>query len=98
MVELIWSPRALKDMELIFEYIKQDSTEMARVFVNDLIQTATAIPEFPYSGRLVSEFNRDNIREKIYQSYRIIYRIRGQEVELITFLHQSRRLIRKELK
>ncbi|MCD9023462.1 type II toxin-antitoxin system RelE/ParE family toxin [Cohnella silvisoli] len=98
MVELIWSPRSLKDLELIFEYIKQDSIEMARAFVNELIQTATTIPEFPYSGRLVPEFNRDNIREKIYQSYRIIYRIRGQEVELITCLHQARRLIRKEFK
>jgi toxin ParE1/3/4 len=98
MVELIWSPRSLKDLELIFEYIKQDSIEMARAFMNELIQAATIIPDFPYSGRLVPELNRDNIREKIYQSYRIIYRIRGQEVELITFLHQSRRLIRKEFK
>jgi len=79
-------------LELIFEYIKQDSIEMARAFVNELIQTATTIPKF------LPEFNRDNIREKIYRSYRIIYRIRGQEVELITFLDQSRRLIRKEFK
>ncbi|MFC5471610.1 type II toxin-antitoxin system RelE/ParE family toxin [Cohnella suwonensis] len=98
MAELIWSPRSLKDLELIYEYIKQDSIDMARIFVNELIQSAIKIPDFPYSGRLVPEFNRDIIREKIYQSYRIIYRINGSEIELITFLHQSRRLMRKDFK
>jgi toxin ParE1/3/4 len=52
MVELIWSPRSLKDLELIFEYIKQDSIEMAKAYMNELIQTAIAIPDFPYSGDL----------------------------------------------
>lgn len=98
MAELIWSPRSLKDIELIFEYIKQDSVEAARACVHELIQTAIMIPEFPRSGRLVPELNQDHIRKKIHQSFRIIYRIREEEIELITFLHQSKRLVRKEFK
>jgi toxin ParE1/3/4 len=98
MAELIWSPRSLKDLEIIYEYIQQDSIEMARAFVNELIQVAIEIPEFPYLGRLVPELNKDQIREKIYKNYRIIYRIKNGNAELITFLHQSRRLIRQEYK
>lgn len=98
MDELIWSPRALKDIELIYEYIKLDSIEAARAFVNELILETLIIPEFPYKGRLVPELNKDQIREKIFKSYRIIYRISNSKIELVTFLYQSRRLIKQEFK
>ena len=98
MAELVWSPRSLKDIELIFEFIKQDSIEAARAFVNDLIIETLNIPMFPYKGRLVPELNNDQIREKIFKSYRIIYRITNTNIELVTFLHQSRRLIKQEFK
>lgn len=98
MAELIWSPRSLKDLELIHEYLKEDSIELAREFVNRLIQEAVKITEFPYAGRGVPELQTETVRERIYSSYRIIYRIKGEQIELITFLHQSRRLIRNELK
>ncbi|SFS56824.1 type II toxin-antitoxin system RelE/ParE family toxin [Paenibacillus sp. 453mf] len=98
MAELVWSPRSLKDLEIIYEYIKQDSIEQAREFVNELIYETSTIIDFPYKGRLVPELNRDEVREKIYKSYRIIYRITETNIELVTFLHQSRRLIKQEYK
>jgi toxin ParE1/3/4 len=85
MAELIWSPRALKDIELIYEYIKQDTIEAARAFINELIVETLSI-------------NKDQIREKIFKSYRIIYRISNSKIELVTFLHHSRRLIKQEFK
>ncbi|MCD9024953.1 type II toxin-antitoxin system RelE/ParE family toxin [Cohnella silvisoli] len=98
MAELIWSPRSLKDLEIIYEYIKQDSVEAASEFVNELIFEAIGITNFPYKGRSVPELKKDQIREKIYKSYRIVYRITNANIELVTFLHQSRRLIRQEFK
>ncbi|TVX96240.1 type II toxin-antitoxin system RelE/ParE family toxin [Cohnella terricola] len=50
MDELIWSPRSLKDLELIYEYIKEDSIEAASLFVNELIIETTAISNFPLKG------------------------------------------------
>lgn len=99
MAELIWSPRSLKDLEIIYVYIlNEDSLEAARNFVNELLLETTTIPEFPYKGRVVPELNKNNVREKIYKSYRIIYRIKDEGIELVTFLHQARRLIRQEYK
>ncbi|TVX96241.1 hypothetical protein FPZ45_21265 [Cohnella terricola] len=40
----------------------------------------------------------EQIREKLYKSYRIIYRIQTEQIEVVTFLHQSRRLIKQEFK
>ncbi|THF76251.1 type II toxin-antitoxin system RelE/ParE family toxin [Cohnella fermenti] len=48
MVELVWSPRSLKDLEIIYEYIKQDSIEQARRFVNELIYESSTLIDFPY--------------------------------------------------
>lgn len=51
MDQLAWSPRSLTDLEIIYEYIRQDSEENARMFVRELIGVAVNIPEFPFSGR-----------------------------------------------
>ncbi|OXS59763.1 hypothetical protein B1A99_09470 [Cohnella sp. CIP 111063] len=98
MDELVWSPRSLKDLELIYDYIKEDSIEAARTFVNELIMETTTISNFPHKGRKVPEFMNEKVREKIYKSYRIIYRIQTDHIEIVTFLHQSRRLIKQEFK
>lgn len=92
MAQLIWSPRSLQDLELIFEYIQQDSPDHAHSFVRKLIEETTRVTEFPFSGRKVPEFKEPNIREKLYKSYRIIYRIKEVQIEVVTIVHQSRRL------
>ncbi|MFD0698021.1 type II toxin-antitoxin system RelE/ParE family toxin [Paenibacillus sp. GCM10027628] len=92
MAKLTWSPRSLNDLEIIFEYIKPDSEENARNFIKQLITSTVDITEFPFSGRAVPEFKEHSIREKLYKNYRIIYRISKNEVEVLTVLHQSRRL------
>lgn len=96
MAQLIWSPRSLSDLQIIHEYIQQDSRERARDFINELIRATLNIPEFPLAGRIVSEFKDSKTREKIYKNYRIIYRLYGENVELIAILHQARRLNKQE--
>lgn len=93
MAKLSWSPRSLSDLELIYKYIKLDSEENASNFIKQLITSTIDITEFPFSGRTVPEFKENRIREKLYKNYRIIYRISRDEVEVVTVLHQSRRLI-----
>lgn len=92
MAQLIWSPRSLTDLEIIHDYIQQDSRGNARKFINEIIRTTVNIPEYPLAGRIVPEFKDGRTREKIYKNYRIIYRIHAESVELITILHQARRL------
>jgi addiction module RelE/StbE family toxin len=96
MAQLIWSPRSLTDLEIIYNFIQQDSNENARKFIEELIREAIKIPEFPLAGRVVPEFNNRKTREKIYKNYRIIYRIQANNVELITILHQARRLNKQD--
>ena len=50
------------------------------------------ISQFPFSGRIVPEYNNPNLREKIYQNYRIVYRIKNDAIEIIVIVHGMRQL------
>jgi len=51
-----------------------------------------SLRRFAKRGRIVPEENDPNIRELFIQSYRLIYRLRGNEVEIINFIHGARDL------
>jgi plasmid stabilization system protein ParE len=50
------------------------------------------LESFPRSGRIVPELGIENIREILVGSYRIIYRIRYDDVHLLTVHHGARLL------
>ncbi|MFO0515083.1 MAG: type II toxin-antitoxin system RelE/ParE family toxin, partial [bacterium] len=47
---------------------------------------------FPFSGRLVPEFETEQIREVIEGSYRIIYYIKPEQIDVIAVLHAARNI------
>lgn len=50
------------------------------------------LQRFPDSGSIVPEYCRSDIREIFVHSFRIIYRIDGDEVRVLTVIHGSRQL------
>jgi plasmid stabilization system protein ParE len=46
----------------------------------------------------VPETERDDVRELLYRDYRIIYRIKTKQVDILTVLHGSRDLKRLKTK
>ena len=46
----------------------------------------------PHAGRVVPEFDRDDIREVIVGNYRIVYRVRATEVLVLT-VFESHKLL-----
>src|SRR3954451_22568977 len=90
MVDLRWSESAVKDVEDICNYIAIDSEEYARNIAWRIIDTIETIATFPYSGRMVPEFNNEMIREKIFLNYRIIYRINENIMEIVRIIHHAR--------
>jgi plasmid stabilization system protein ParE len=89
---LKWSPRAASNFEEICEYIARDSKYYAALFAKKVIAIVKSIPQFPKAGRVVPEYRDKNLREKIYESYRIVYRIKGELIEVVAICHGSRLL------
>jgi toxin ParE1/3/4 len=92
MMKVIWSEGALLDLEHIRDYIAQDNSAYANVFVERLLKTTRHLPQFPQSGRLMPEAKTPNIREVLYQGYRIVYRLSPQLIEVVMAVHGSRDL------
>lgn len=91
-MKVIWSRRALLDVEHIRDYIAEDSPAYAQAFTERLLHTTRHLPQFPESGRRMPQARDPNIRELIYQGYRIIYRLRPDRIEIAMVVHGSRDL------
>ncbi len=92
-MRLIWTNEALNRLSDIDNFIAQDSITRARKFVRELIGRASSIPLYPKKGRVVPEFDSPDIREMIYKNYRIVYRIKGDQIQILT-VFEAHRLIR----
>jgi toxin ParE1/3/4 len=88
--ELIWSPRAISDLDDICEYIARDSEYYAQLFAQKVIDAVETIPAFPKAGRVVPEFQQEDLRERIFQNYRIVYRVKPDVIEIVTIVHGAR--------
>lgn len=91
-MKVIWSEQALLDVEHIRDYIAQDSPVYAQPFIERLLHTTRHLPDFPKSGRPMPEADNPDIREVIYQGYRIVYRLRSETIEIVMVAHGSRNL------
>ena len=99
MVEIIWTPQSIEDMENIAEYISKDSLKYALIQVEDFFETATILEHSPKVGRIVPELRKKNIRELFVGFYRLIYRINdNSKIDVLTVYHTSRHLKSKMLK
>ncbi|MEK6815230.1 MAG: type II toxin-antitoxin system RelE/ParE family toxin [Nitrospirota bacterium] len=97
-MKVIWSRRALLDVEHIRDYIAQDSPAYAQPFVERLLHATRHLPQFPHSARAMPEADNIRIREVIYQGYRIIYRLCSDAIEIVMVVHGSRNLAGQENK
>jgi addiction module RelE/StbE family toxin len=92
MKKLIWTEPALGDLQAIFDYISKDSEYYASVFVNEIIDSAEKLIDFPNMGRMVPEYQQNDIREIIVQSYRVIYQLIQNQILILTVIHGRREL------
>ena len=76
----------------IYEYISKDSPLYAQRMVDRLTQRSEQIATFPWSGRKVPEYEAENIREEIEESYRIIHRIKPNQLDVLAVIHSSQLL------
>lgn len=92
MVKISWTDLAKEDLRAIHDYISKDSRTYANRFIDRLISRAGQLATNPKSGRVVSEFNKDEIRELIEGSYRIVYKYVGSSATILRVHHSARQL------
>ena len=69
---------------------------MAATFAERVMRATDRLASYPRLGRMVPELGHESIREIIVGSFRVIYRVRQEGVELLTIHHGARPLFLPE--
>ena len=82
-MKIVWTDRAKRDVRNIRRYIASDSEVRAARFVEELFDAIKVTIENPMIGRVVPEFDNENVREVIYKNYRLIYRLGDDFIRVV---------------
>jgi len=85
-----WTSTAKMDLKKIFDYIAEDSKYYARRVAQDIVKKTEALNDLPEIGRIVPEINDKKIRELIIYSYRLIYEVKDDDVDILAIIHGKR--------
>jgi addiction module RelE/StbE family toxin len=88
---VVWTRPARDDLREIRAYIAQDSERYARVVTARVVAAVRRLREYPLSGRVVPELGRSTVRELIEGTYRIVYRLTPDAVQVLAVVHGARR-------
>ena len=90
---IIWSERAVKNLKSIEKYIAENSGNQSKIVVKEIINYVEKLCRLPYMGSIVQELNDNKFRQLIKYSYRIIYTIQNDQIQVITIIHSKQELL-----
>jgi addiction module RelE/StbE family toxin len=89
-VNVHWTDNAVDHLANIYEHIHLNSPTYAKQIVDKITRRTVQISDQPLSGRMVPEYQTEDIRELIEKPYRIIYRIKADQIDVLAVIHAAR--------
>ena len=89
---IYWTQMAQDDLRSIKIHIARDAPATASAYIRRLKKSVSRLKEMPYSGQVVPEIGREEIREVLQGSYRLIYRVKDGRIDILTVFHGARLL------
>lgn len=87
--QVVWSLKALEDVEAIATYIYRDSASYAASVVSKVIDASKNLKNSPFSGKPVPEFGDGSVREETVYSLRMIYLIQDNTVTITAVIYNK---------
>jgi toxin ParE1/3/4 len=87
-----WTQNAKRELRGIHDYIAQNSPRYALGMVDRITRKTEILARFPELGAEVPEYEDEAVRELFKHPYRIIYRVRGGRVQILSVVHGAREL------
>ncbi len=94
-MKILWTEHATACLVEIEDYIAFDDPEAAERWVEKLIKRTRVLADHPQAGRKLPEMPKSSLRELIEANYRIVYRVTGETVEILT-VFERHRLLRED--
>ena len=90
-ISIVLSPKAQRRLEEYAEYL-YEKTQSNKLVANKIGKIEAYLDNiltlFPESGTLMPEYG-DGVRHLSYQGFSVLYRVIGNEVEILTFYKQN---------
>jgi plasmid stabilization system protein ParE len=89
-----WTNASARRIEAIHGFVAMDGPAAARRLATELVALGESL-RTPHRGRRVPELPDPELREVILRNYRLVYRVQGSAVEILT-VFEAHRLIPSE--
>lgn len=91
-LKVIWSTKASQSLEYYYKKIKKDSLTNANKVRDEIFKTTKILPNTPYCFQLDEYYpnNPGNIRRFFKWSYRIVYEVNEETIDILNVYHTRR--------
>jgi addiction module RelE/StbE family toxin len=93
MAQVRWSLTAGNDLQDIENFIARDSVLHAIAFIDRIVESTETLLTNSRIGRIVPEFNQQDLREVIIGNYRIVYLVKDDDIFILRVVHGARDLL-----
>ncbi len=90
--QVVWSYKAIDDVDAIASYIARDSVPYAAAVVQKIVNVTRSLAKAPLDREVVEEFGDDNLRQEFAYSYRVIYQIKDDVLTIAAVVHGKKLL------
>jgi len=92
-VQISFAASAMKDLEDIEAYYSDEGVpDAGKRLATEIISKVERLQTHPLSGRVVPEFDVEQLREIIYPPFRIVYRYDKSKVRVVRIWRSERML------
>ncbi len=91
-MKVVWTEQAFRRLTEIEDYIGRDDPAAAERYIDRLVSRTEVLEVHPELGRTLPELPGSELRELTESNYRIVYRIRNDQIEVITVFEGHQRL------
>jgi toxin ParE1/3/4 len=89
-----WAESALADLQAVEAHIARHSPQYALGMVERIFTRSGQLEAHPHLGPVVPEYGDETLREVFEAPYRIVYRVREEQIDIVAVVHAARRLPR----
>jgi len=82
-----WSRRALSQVSEIFDYIARDRPCAAERILEGFLERTELSAERPEQGPIWGGENRPDLRSVLHENHRIVYRVKPDEIAILSVRH-----------
>ena len=95
MASVRWTVGAWEDLRGLVSFVGRYSEMYGGALAARIVLAVDTLEIHPMLGRMVPEYEEEDVREIIVGNYRVVYLLAGSDIGIVAIIHGSRNIIRR---